>query len=401
MLSTSAFSFAGDGKRFPERCDMVTIKDVAREAHVAISTVSKVLNGYAGVSEETKRKVNEAIEKLNFVPNSIASALSSKQAGRIALLIHMSSQTKARDEIDMQYISGAIHQAQKLRLDLVVVFFSMLQGKTDQEILQYFQVQNIEGIIIYGMTRDDEQIMHLATSGAFKIVLVDVPVTDRHISSVGVNQKEAQKDVALRTLEENTSDSLLYISGNDNSYAAGERLEGIRELAEEKHFRLLIKCGDFQEKKARAITLKYAADYGAVVCSSDLMAISAMRALTELDIFRPVCGFDGLVLMGYAGKQMNTICQNFSDISARAVDEMEYLLGGGCGRRVYTPYRIERMKYHDMIGVSPEDAVPYRKKLEEAKKTEEIKKREKAPKTEVAEESGKTQKTKKQQNPKK
>ena len=354
---------------------MVTIKDVAREAGVAISTVSKVLNGYAGVSEETKRKVNDATRKLNFVPNTIASALSSKKAGRIALLIHMSFQTKARDEIDMQYISGAIHEAQKLHLDLVVTFFSMLQGKTDEEIIQYFQVQNIEGIIIYGMTKDDEQIMRFARSGAFKIVLVDVPVTDRHISSVGVNHKEAQKDVALRTLQENKSDSLLYITGNDNSYAAEERLEGIRELAKEKGYRLLVKNGDFSEKKARAITLKYAHDYGVVACSSDLMAISAMRALTELDIFRPVCGFDGLVLMGYAGKQMNTICQNFSDVSARALDEMEYLLGGGGGRRVYTPYRIERMKYHDMIGVSPDDVIPFRKKIEEEEKAAEAKKK--------------------------
>ena len=48
---------------------MVSIKDVAKKAGVAISTVSKVLNGYPNVSEETKKKVNEAIAELNFVPN--------------------------------------------------------------------------------------------------------------------------------------------------------------------------------------------------------------------------------------------------------------------------------------------------------------------------------------------
>ena len=83
---------------------MASIKDVAGKAGVAISTVSKVLNGYPGVSKETKEKVEAAIKELNFVPNSIAAALSSKKAGRVALLIHMSSQTKARDEIDMPQI---------------------------------------------------------------------------------------------------------------------------------------------------------------------------------------------------------------------------------------------------------------------------------------------------------
>lgn len=63
---------------------MVSIKDVARHAGVAISTVSKVLNHYPNVSEETKKKVNEAVEELNFLPNSVAAALSSKQAGRMA-----------------------------------------------------------------------------------------------------------------------------------------------------------------------------------------------------------------------------------------------------------------------------------------------------------------------------
>lgn len=65
---------------------MVSIKDVAKRAGVAISTVSKVLNHYPNVSEETKRKVNEAVEELNFVPNSVAAALSSKQSGRVAIL---------------------------------------------------------------------------------------------------------------------------------------------------------------------------------------------------------------------------------------------------------------------------------------------------------------------------
>ena len=60
---------------------MISIKDVAKQAGVAISTVSKVLNNYPNVSEETKKKVNEAVDALGFVPNSVAAALSSKHSG--------------------------------------------------------------------------------------------------------------------------------------------------------------------------------------------------------------------------------------------------------------------------------------------------------------------------------
>ena len=78
---------------------MVSIKDVAKHAGVAISTVSKVVNHYPNVSEETIQRVNAAIEELQFVPNSIAASLSSKQSARIALLINPITQTQAIDEI--------------------------------------------------------------------------------------------------------------------------------------------------------------------------------------------------------------------------------------------------------------------------------------------------------------
>lgn len=86
-----------------------------------------------------------------------------------------------------------------------------------------------------------------------------------------------------------------------------------------------------------------------MICASDLMAIGAMKALTEMDIFRPVCGFDGIMLMGYVGKQMNTVKQNFSYISAEAVEELNRLLKGEKGREIVLPYTIERMQYLDII----------------------------------------------------
>ena len=54
---------------------MVTIKDVAREAGVAISTVSNVFNNADIVSEETKQKVLDAVEKLHYIPNMNAKLL--------------------------------------------------------------------------------------------------------------------------------------------------------------------------------------------------------------------------------------------------------------------------------------------------------------------------------------
>ena len=105
---------------------MVSIKEVAKHAGVAISTVSKVLNGYEGVSESTKDKVNAAIEALNYTPNAVAAALSSKQFGRIALVLDPNRQTQAIDQIFMQYLVGALDKAKELNVEVVTIFPSMI-----------------------------------------------------------------------------------------------------------------------------------------------------------------------------------------------------------------------------------------------------------------------------------
>ena len=74
--------------------------------------------------------------------------------------------------------------------------------------------------------------------------------------------------------------------------------------------------------------MKYAKDVDLIVCASDLMAIGAMNACIDIDIFRPVCGFDGITLMGYVGKQMLTVRQDFYAVSQAAVEEICLLLSG-------------------------------------------------------------------------
>ena len=330
---------------------MVSIKEVASHAGVSISTVSKVLNDYPNISEETRSRVRSSIERLHYVPNTVASALSSKQSGRAALLINLNAQTQAVDEIDMQYLAGAIHRAVELGMDVITVFFSMIRDKNLAEIKNYFKSQNIEGIIIYGMSEKDTKLRELVDSGEFKIVLVDVPVLNETTSVVRIDHAQAQYDVAGKTILENKgpSDKVLYIYGKTEAYVTKERILGMRRLQEELQFELFMEQGNFSEKQARNITFQYADAIDIIVCASDLMAIGAMKALIEKDVFHPVCGFDGITLMAYAGKQMNTVCQNFANISAEAVCELGRLMKGGEGRMIILPHTIAQLQYLDMI----------------------------------------------------
>lgn len=328
---------------------MVSIKDVADQAGVAISTVSKVLNGYPNVSEKTKDKVNKVIKELGYVPNMAAAMLSSKQSGRIALLINPNIETQALDEIHMQYILGATNRAKENKLDIITIFFSMLRDMSVDEIRRYLKAQNIDGLIICGMDQSSDKLQKLIDEKQFKIVLIDAPIFNEVTSSIWVDNVKAQYDVAKQTVIGNDCHSILYIAGKSESFVTSNRITGITTFAAENNMQLKVVSGDFSEMKARKLTFQYGKDYDLIACGSDLMAIGAMKALTEMDIFHPVCGFDGITLMGYVGKQMNTVKQNFSSIASQAVDELIHLMSGKEGKNIIAKHELVRMKYEDII----------------------------------------------------
>lgn len=328
---------------------MVNINDVAKHAGVAISTVSKVLNHYPNVSEKTKKKVNKSIGELHYIPNSIAAALSSKRGMRIALILNLNTKTQAIDEITMQYLSGALEMAKRESLDAVTVFFSMIADMTLEELVRYLQSQSVSGIIIYGMSKDDRVLSELVKKQIFKAVVVDAPFVNQNTTSVWINQEKAQYEVAKKAVSANQCKKLLYIAGKKNGYVTDGRLKGILRLKEELCLSVRIYYGDFSELKARNIALKYAKNVDLIVCASDLMAIGAMNACVDMDIFRPVCGFDGITLMGYVGKQMNTVRQDFYRISQIAVEEMLLLLKGREGRSQIVKHEVVKLQYKDII----------------------------------------------------
>ncbi|HET6282150.1 MAG TPA: LacI family DNA-binding transcriptional regulator [Polyangia bacterium] len=64
-----------------------TVRDVAKKARVSAMTVSRVINGHASVRPETRRRVQQAIAELDFVPNSLARGLMSSRTGTLALIV--------------------------------------------------------------------------------------------------------------------------------------------------------------------------------------------------------------------------------------------------------------------------------------------------------------------------
>ena len=96
---------------------MPTIKDVAAEAGVTSTTVSRVLNNRGYISEETREKVYSAMEKLNYKPNEMARNLSRQKSDYIGVIL---------PSVEHPYFSKVLHKTQ---LQDNGLYFREQQGK--------------------------------------------------------------------------------------------------------------------------------------------------------------------------------------------------------------------------------------------------------------------------------
>ena len=212
---------------------VATITDVAKKAGVAIGTVSKVLNNYANVSKETREKVLKAARELNYVPNTIASALSSKNTNRVALYIYINDQRQAIDEINMQYLLGALSMVNEIGVNVITLFNYTIQNLNSDELIQYLTSQGINGLVIFGLNKEDVIIHDIIKRQLFKTVVVDAPIMNKKTSSVSVDHMMGQYDVAKKAFEGKKIKDVLYLAGKKNGYVTDQRIDGINKLKEE------------------------------------------------------------------------------------------------------------------------------------------------------------------------
>ncbi len=320
------------------------IKDVARAAGLSISTVSKALNNYQGVSQDTKTLVKKVADELNYVPNRVASALSSKRSFRVGVVVYINKNYQAIDELNMQYILGVISAAKELNLEVVPIFDSFLDGLDKDGIIQYFNKNQLDSIILFGLNRQRQHIIEIIEDQLFKVVLVDASITNASTSAVSINHTSAQADIIQELSERFNIRNLLYIAGDQYGFVTAMRLLGVVQACERQHIDFDVEYGDFSERKAFELVLESRKKYDAIVCASDLMAIGASQANKQKMMSRIVTGFDGITLLGYIDENIITVKQNFFEIASQAVLEITRLLAGEQGRKVFIPYEIGYVK---------------------------------------------------------
>ena len=159
---------------------MATLADVARRAGVAASTVSYVLSGKRSVSDETKERVNRAIEDLGYHPNAGARALASSRSNVLALIVPLRSDLYV--PVMMEIATGVVTRARSHGYDVLL----LTNDEGPDGIRRVASSARADGVILTDIGLEDERTATIAEAGV-DAVLIGVPADPAGLDCVDLD----------------------------------------------------------------------------------------------------------------------------------------------------------------------------------------------------------------------
>ena len=306
----------------------VTIRDVAKACNVSVTTVSKALNGYTDVKETTKEKILSVAKSLNYVPNTSARTLGGIPQKTIALL---TSSLNQRDDSGYSYelISSIYNACTRRGYEFILLATDSFKQK-EMTFLELCRYNNLYGAVIMGLNTDDAYYEELRDS-PIPCVLIDMDITGDNICLISTNNKDASFE-AVDYLIKTGCKEIAILNGKVNARVSQERLYGYEDALNKNKIALKPEYAIFTDfstndayEKAKTLFSKYKS-IDAVFCASDLIALGALTAATELNISVPeslsVIGFDDTFTAQYAFGGLTTVRQNYYEIGTKAVERV-------------------------------------------------------------------------------
>ena len=196
----------------------VTIYDVAKEAKVSLATVSRVINGLEIVREDTRLRVNEAIDKLGYKPNAIAQGLALQKTTTIALVV-----PEASFSYTGQIINGLLDVAKIYKYNIML--HTVSEGIVEiGEIIDTIIKSRVDGVVIYNDKLIYDELKAL-TNYQFPIVLIGNKMSTNNICSVYVDLEKAVYELVSEYLDKGKGD-IAIVQDRKNKYMIEQLIKG-------------------------------------------------------------------------------------------------------------------------------------------------------------------------------
>jgi DNA-binding LacI/PurR family transcriptional regulator len=300
-----------------------TMRDVATLSGVSVQTVSHVVNQTGSISTETRDRVLNAIERLNYRRNPIARSMRTNQTRLIGLLV-----LDITNPV-LSTIASEVEAAAYANQYSVLLYNVRHDPERERESLETFAERLVDGVIVVN-AMDRERTFSWLESGTIPTVLIDCLSTSS-LPSVAVDN-ELGAQIATEHLIGLGHRRITHLSGAMSLEVARQRVTGYQHAmaaaglgACECIVTPINNRWDYQSgylSMKSILELDAAERPTAIFAAGDQMAIGALRALAEAGVRVPddmsVVGFDDIEAASFITPQLTTIRQPLSEIAGRA-----------------------------------------------------------------------------------
>ncbi|MBN1476912.1 LacI family DNA-binding transcriptional regulator [Candidatus Sumerlaeota bacterium] len=325
----------------PRRRDSATIKDVAREAGVSYSTVSRALNDSPLVNDRTKRKILTVAKRLNYRPNVHAQGLARGRSHMLGFVV-----PDLRGTLLMEVVEGAERALAEAGYRALLLHTEW-ELEIEKEHVEYLRSSRIGGAILCPIGRDEEVpwLRRLAREG-FPVVLVDRYFPRLEASHV-VTDNVLGGRLATEHLLRREHRSIVCLSDAESHLVTSlaDRMQGFRETAGEAGLgpdQAKVVTFDLQSEVPREFpTLRRLLEGSqrprAIFAVNDIFAMAVYQTMSRMGISSgeiDLVGFDDARMAPFMPLPWSSVAQPKEDIGRRAAQILIEMIDRGSGHIV-------------------------------------------------------------------
>lgn len=307
-----------------------TIKDIAKAAGVSTATVSMVFNNKdKNISQSTRERILKIGKDYNYIPNSMARSLVTRQSRTLGLLVP--------DIVNPFFPEVARGAEDRARESSYSIIICNTDDNVDREntYINVLSEKMVDGIILtHSANRNKEK--HGLKNCRVPLILIDRDYDSPNIvGKVLIDNTEASYNGVSYLIKKGYT-KIAYIAGSLNTRTAQDRLNGYKKALIDNNLKYdekLVLVGEYRTQwgsHAASTLIKDKYDIQAIFCGNDLIAIGAMKTLAENNILIPddiaVMGFDDIYISSLVHPELTTIKQPNYKMGYEAVNMMvDYL----------------------------------------------------------------------------
>ncbi|AJP72659.1 LacI family DNA-binding transcriptional regulator [Sphingomonas hengshuiensis] len=303
-----------------------TIKEVSKIAGVSFKTVSRVLNNEKHVSEETRRRVEEVVARLNFRPSHAARTLAGRKSFQVALLY---------DNPSPYYVfhtqAGAQQRCTELGFRLLLQPVDSQSGDLVQNVLALIDETHLDGLILSPPVTEATALLDELDRRGIAYVRIAPGIRKGAGMATSMDDVAAARELTQHLIGLGHRD-IAFISGPESHVSSADRLQGYRAALEASGIAFdpaLVVAGDYSfasgGESARML-LQRDPRPTAIFAGNDDMAAGALAVAHEADIAIPdalsIAGFDDSDLARAVWPPLTTIRQPVRELAWAAADLM-------------------------------------------------------------------------------